>query len=215
MASIDDPEYAPPRELPFPPGTSPFRQRGAGYLADVRYYDAVVRGGHQAVIDAIPEASVRSFFRQPFRTSEWYDAYPGAVIEVAAARVRAMTFERHRRNTGAWHARDAVHGIYAALLKILSTENIAVWAPRISSIYFEFGKTTSKVTGPREVIGSRRGIPKDLVQWLIFASAGFVETTLQLGGAKNPTVTVVDIAPDGRDHMRDMMRVDLRLKWDA
>src|SRR6185437_4308161 len=111
MASINDLELSPPQELPFPPGTSPFRQRGAGYLADVRYYDAVVRGGHQAVIDAIPDAGVRTFFRQPFRTSEWYDAYPGAVIEMAAARVRGMSFERHRRGTGAWHAEDAAHGI--------------------------------------------------------------------------------------------------------
>lgn len=215
MAGIDHPDFAPPADLPFPPGTSPFRQRGAAYLADMRYYDAVVRGGRAAVIEAIPQASVRAFFRQTFRTSEWYDAYPGAVIEMTAARIRGVTYERHRRNTGTWHAEDAAHGIYAALLRIVSNENIALWAPRISSLYFEFGKTTSRVAGPREVIGVRRGIPKELVQWLVFASAGFAETTLKLAGAKNPLVSVVDFAPDGHDHRRELVRVDLRMTWDV
>jgi hypothetical protein len=129
MASIDDLDFAPPRELPFPVGTSPFRQRGAAYLADYRYYDAVVMGGHRAVIEAVADPAVRAFFRQPFRTSEWYDAYPGAYIEAVAARLRGLSFERHRRHTGIWHAEDAAHGIYATLLRIVSNENIAVWAP--------------------------------------------------------------------------------------
>jgi hypothetical protein len=214
MASIDDLAFAPPWELPFPVGTSPFRQRGAAYLADFRYYDAVLRGGRGAAVEAVGDPATRAFFRQAFRTSEWYDAYPGAVIESAVAKVRGMSFERHRRHTGSWHAEDAVRGIYAALLRMVSNENIAVWAPRISSLYFEFGKATSRVTGPREVVAVRSGVPVELVQWLIFASAGFVETTLRLAGATNPQVTVLAISPDGHDHRRDLVKIDARISWE-
>jgi hypothetical protein len=214
MASIDDPAFAPPRELPFPVGTSPFRQRGAAYLADRRYYDAVLRGGWHAAVEAVADPATRAFFHQTFRTSEWYDAYPGAMLEAAVARARGMSFERHRRHTGSWHAEDAVHGIYATLLRMISNENIAVWAPRISSLYFEFGKTGTRITGPRAVAGVRRGVPKELVQWLIFASAGFVETTLRLAGAGKPQVTVLSITPDGHDHRRDLVAVDVRITWE-
>lgn len=214
MASIDDIDFAPPSELPFPAGTSPFRQRGAAYLTDFRYLDAVLKGGHRAAIEAIPDAGTRTFFHRSFRTSDWYDAYPGTQIEAAAARLRGMSFERQRRATGSWHAEDAIHGIYATLLRMVSNENIAVWAPRISSLYFEFGKTTSRVAGPREVLGVRRGIPRELVQWLMFASAGFVETTLRLAGARAPQVAFLDVTPDGRDHLRDLVKVDVRLTWE-
>jgi hypothetical protein len=212
--AIDDLAFAPPRAPPFPVGTSPFRQRGAAYLADFRYYDAVLRGGRHAAVEAISDPALRTFFGQAFRTSEWYDAYPGAMMESAVAKVRGMSFERHRRYTGVWHAEDAVHGIYATLLRMVSNENIAVWAPRISSLYFEFGKTTSRVTGPREVTAVRRGVPVELVQWLMFASAGFVEATLRLAGASNPQVTVLDIAPDGHDHRRDLVKIDARISWE-
>jgi len=214
MASIDDLAFAPPTEAPFPAGTSPFRQRGAAYLTDLRYLDAVVKGGRGAVIEAIPDARARAFFGRRFHTSDWYDAYPGVQIEAAAARLRGMSFERQRRATGAWHAEDAIHGIYATLLRMVSNENIAVWAPRISSLYFEFGTTTTRVAGPREILGVRRGIPRELVQWLMFASAGFVETTLRLAGARAPQVAFLDVTPDGRDHQRDLVKVDVRLTWE-
>ncbi len=214
MASIDDPEFAPPRELPFPAGTSRFRQKGQAYLTDFRFFDAVVRGGHRAVIDALPDPGARTFFRQELKRSEWYDAYPGTMLETTAARVRGMTFEQHRRSTGIWHAEDfGVRGIYAALLKMISNENIAMWAPRISSLYFEFGKTETRVSGPKEVAALRRGIPEELVQWLVYASAGFAAATRRLAGARDPRVTLLSITPDGRDHSRDLVKVDTVLGW--
>ncbi len=213
MPSILDPSFAPPREPPFPPGTSPFRQKGNAYLGDLRYYDAVVRGGAEAVIGALPDDPHRAFARQKLRASEWYDAYPGAQLELAAARVRGVSFERHRRETGEWHAKEATRGIYGALLKFISNENVALWGPRISSLDFEFGRTDTRVVGEREVVASRRGIPRELVQWVVYASVGFCETALRLAGARDARVTVVDLAADGRLFGRDLARAELRLLW--
>lgn len=213
MASILDPSFAPPREPPFPVGTSPFRQKGNGYLGDMQYYNDVVRGGADAVVAALPDDAHRTFARQRFRASEWYDAYPGAQLEIAAARVRGYAFERHRRETGAWHAKHAARGLYGALLRIVSSETIALWGPRISSIYFEFGRSDARATGPREVVVTRRGTPRELLQWLAFASAGFTETALQLAGARDVRVVLENVVDDGRLHGRYLSAVDLRITW--
>jgi hypothetical protein len=213
MPSIFDPSFAPPREPPFPVGTSPFRQKGNAYSGDIRFYNDVVRGGFEAVVAALPDDAHRNFARQQFRASEWYDAYPGAQLEVAAARVRGLPFERHRRETGAWHATHAARGLYGALLRMVSSETVALWGPRISSIYFEFGRTEARVTGPREVCVSRRGTPRELVQWLAFASAGFTEAALQLAGARDVRVTLEDVTDGGRHLGRESANVDLRITW--
>ena len=53
----------------------------------------------------------------------------------------------------------------------------------------------------------------ELVQWVVYASVGFCETTLRLAGAARATVSVEDVEPDGEAHLRALMRVNLRLKW--
>lgn len=213
-SSIDDREYAPPATAPFPTGTSPFRQKGNGYLGDRRFLDSVVNGGYRAVVDAIADPAVRAFFNQQFRPSEWYDAYPGAVLEATAARLRGLPFEQHRTQTGMWHAADATKGIYGALIKLVSTENVALWGPRISAIYFEFGKTETRVAGPKSISGVRRGIPIELTQWVMYASIGFCKGALKAGGARNPVTRLDAVEPDGRAHGRDLVRVNLTLSWE-
>jgi hypothetical protein len=210
---VQAPEFEPPKVLPFPAGTSPFRQKGNAYLGDKRYLESVVPGGYDAVIDAIPDPACRAFFRRGFKPSEWYDAYPGTQLELTAAGLRGLSFEEHRWSTGAWHARDAARGIYGTLLRFISSENIAIWAPRISSLYFEFGKTQTRVVAPSEVHVLRRGVPKELVQWVMFASAGFVQGALEAAGAHSPEIALLDIEADGREYGRDLVKVGMRLAW--
>lgn len=213
MPSLRDAMFAPPPVLPFPAGTSPFRQKGNAYLGDVRYLDDVAPGGFRGVVAAVPDAEVRAFFAQTFRASEWYDAYPGAMLEATAARVRGLSFEQHRRQTGAWHGRDATRGIYGTLLKLVSAESVALWAPRISSLYFEFGKTQSRAAGPKAIDAWRRGMPRDLAQWWYFASAGFTAEVLKIRGATEPVVTPHEVEDDGVAYGRELVRFRLRIEW--
>jgi hypothetical protein len=210
---LRDAAYAPLESLPFPAGTSPFRQKGNAYLGDQKYLDEVVPGGFRACVDAISDPGTRAFFAQRFSPSEWYDAYPGSLLELSASRIRGASFEQHRRKTGAWHARRTARGFYGALLRLLSNEAVALWGPRISSLYFEFGKSESRVSGPREVIATRRGVPRELAQWLAYASFGFGEETLKLAGAREASCDATAVDPDGRDYGRDLVRFDIRIRW--
>ena len=133
-------------------------------------------------------------------------------MQVAAARLRGMSFEEHRRHVGAYHA-EAMSGVYRALLRIVSNENVAMWGPRIAALYWDFGKTETRVNGPYEVTGVRRGTPKALVQWLAWASAGFVDTTLRLAGARNAITVLDDIQSEGKIADQEICSFKLRITW--
>jgi hypothetical protein len=209
----DDPSFAAPLQLPFPPGTGPFRQKGNGYLGDLAYFETSVRGGSKAVVQALPDAALRTFHEQRFRGSEWYDAFPATTLHNTAARLRGLAFSEHRRQVGAYHAREAGGGIYRTLLRVVSTENVAVWGPRVSSIYFEFGKTKTHGSAPKQVAGIRTGLPAGLVQFVMFASKGFCEETLVLAGAKTASFDIGDVYAEGREHGQDLYNVDFLVSW--
>jgi hypothetical protein len=213
MTPVLDPLFAPPRSPPFPPGEGPFRQKGNGYRGDLEYIDAHVPGGRQAVIGAVGSEPLRAFLRQPFVGSEWYDAYPCAVLHASAARLRGLEFPEHRRQVGAYHASAAVNAIYRSLLRVVSNRNIALWGPRISSIYFEFGRSETVVVGRNEVLGVRSGIPAGLVQFVAFASKGFCEQTLVLAGAKTASMEIEGVERDGSAHGQANYKCTLRIRW--
>jgi hypothetical protein len=210
---VSDPSFAPPTALPFPAGTSPFRQKGNGYLGDVEYFERNVVGGTAAVMANIKDATVRTFLTQRFRSSEWYDAFPCTVLHVSAARIRGVTFAEHRRQVGAYHAREAAGGIYRTLLRVVSNENIAMWGLCMSSIYFEFGKTETRSTTDKEVLVVRHGMPAGLVQFVLYASKGFCEESLVLAGAKTASFQIGEIQADGHSYSQQLYKASFVLRW--
>jgi hypothetical protein len=207
--------FAPPSTSPFPPGGSPFRQKGNGYLGDFEFFEKSVPGGKAAVLDAVTAEPMRAFLSQTFRSSEWYDAYPCAVMHATAARLKRQPFEVFRKAVGAYHANEARGGIYRTLLRMISTETVALWAPRISAIYFEFGKRETHVVGPREVLGTWTGVPAALAQFVAFASCGLAEETLRVVGASRPRVDVTSVRADAETpgQTQALYTLSLRLAW--
>jgi len=212
VGSIVDPLFGPPLSHPFPAGTSPFRQKGNGYIGDFAHFELCVPGGARAVIAALPDPGTRIFFGQRFRSSEWYDAFPGVMLHATAAQLRGLPFAEHRRQVGVYHASTA-GSVYRTLLKVLSNEAIAVWGPRVSSIYFEFGKFETRASGPNEVTGVRRGMPAGLVQSTMHGSKGFTEETLRLAGAKLATFEIGPVDPGGRLHAQPLFDAAIRVRW--
>jgi hypothetical protein len=214
VASLDDPAFRPPAALALPAGASEYRQKGNAYLGDRPWLDQCVQGGFATAVAALPDAGARSFLSQPFKASEWYDAYPGALLESTAATMRGVPFARHRRETGAFHARHAMHGVYGSLLRLISNESVAVWGPRISALFFDFGKTQTRVEASRSVAASRSGIPADLVQWTAYAMAGFAEGALQIAGAHEARCVLTDVVECGGGAFgRPLYQIDMSMTW--
>jgi hypothetical protein len=214
LSNVYDSLYSLPAALPFPAGTSPFRQKGNAYLGDIAYINQVVPGGFGAVLAAITDPNVRQFLGQPFRGGEWYDVLPNPYMQATAARLRNVSFEEHLRGTGVYHANEAVTGFYKALLRLVSNENIAIWMPRISGLYHEFGRCETRVVGPKNVHGVRTGIPRMLVRWLAVVSSSFCEKALRLAGATNARVVFGAVEPDGSTSGHPLHRVHLDITWE-
>ena len=204
--------FLPPAHPPFSPGRSPFRQKGSAYLGDFEMLDATVRGGFAQVLrEAAPE--VRDFLSQKFHPSDWYDVLPNPYMQLAAATLRGVSFEQHQRDTGKWHAARAIRGVYRALLSCLSNESVALWGPRISTIYHEFGKCRTEAAGERVVRCLRTGVPQALVGWLAPTIIGFTETALVLAGAKSALLRFDEPEPDGDASKYPLFRLAGRVAW--
>lgn len=212
MPSILEPYFAPPASLPFPPGESPFRQKGSAWLGDLEYLAGVVPGG-TAALTASLEPSLRDFVSTPFRASEWYDVYPNPLMMLAAARLRRMPFIEHQREVGRWHAKRGFGGIYRALLRFVSNQNVALWGPRMSALYHEFGRFETHVAGTKEVRGVRRGVPRGLVQWLAVTSAAFCEEALCLAGAKSAKAEFASATEVGSQSGQVLYDLDVVIQW--
>lgn len=213
MTTVLDPLFAAPWSSPFLPGEGPFRQKGNGYIGDLDYLDANLAGGRKAAIDAIASEAMRKFLTQRFVSSEWYDAYPCAVLHATAARLRGVAFTEHRKDVGAYHASAAMNVMYRLLLRVVSNQSVALWGPRISSIYFEFGKSETRVVGPHEVRGTRAGVPAGLVQFVVFASKGFCERALLLAGARTSCMDIDDVHRQGDAHGQAVYTTSLTIRW--
>jgi len=202
-----------PRLSTFAPGQSPFRQKGAAYLGDFEMLDGMVQGGFAQVLMRISDPAVRAFLAQKFHASEWYDVMPNPCMQRVAAALRGVRFERHQRDTGAWHAERAVRGVYRSLLKYVSNANIALWGPRMSSIYHEFGKMRADVGEGNLVRCLRSGVPQALVTWLTPAVVGFAETALVRSGARTATLRFDPPEPDGGAAGNLLVRIAGELTW--
>jgi hypothetical protein len=211
---VTDAAFDVPPEPLFPTGVSPFRQKGMVYLGNQEFYAERIPGGMAAVVRSLPNDRQRSFFEQRFQASEWYDALPNAYLQQAAARLRGVMFIEHGRQVGAWHARARMTGIYRAMLKVVSNESVALWIPRLSSVYYDFGRLDTRVVGARRVSIVRSGIPAALVRLQSAVMIGMGEETLALSGAREVRAVLNDVTPDGSSSGCPLYRLAGDLSWE-
>ncbi|MEZ4370496.1 MAG: hypothetical protein R3B07_06705 [Polyangiaceae bacterium] len=82
-----------------------------------------------------------------------------------------------------------------------------------SALYHEFGRFETQVTGPNEVRGVRRGVPRGLVQWLSVTSAAFSEEALCLAGARASKVEFTTATEVGNQSGQAMFDLDVVITW--
>jgi len=212
---IEDPHFALPDAIPFTPGSSPFRIKGWGYEGDVRFYEEFVPGGTAAILRAVHEKdpAIASFLSRKFTPDGWYDVVPKLYQSQAAARLRGVSYQAHCHELSRWHAQDKFSGIYRPLLKIVSSEMLAVWIPRMSSSFYDFGSTDSRVAGSKLVRVTRSGMPRVAVQWWAAAATGYFEYCLLTAGARHPHIRWLPTEPDGERMGMELVKMPFEITW--
>jgi hypothetical protein len=211
--SIEDPHFILPEEPPFSPGSGPFRIKGWGYQGDVRFYDEHVPGGAEAVAHAVRDPAVGAFLLRKFEPDAWYDVVPKLYQAQAAAKLRGISYEKQCAEASRWHAQDKFSGIYRPLLRVASSEMLAVWIPRLSSSFYDFGSTESRVVGPKVVKVTRYGVPRVAVLWWAHAASSYFEYVIGATGARHPHVRWHPTLPDGERMGMELVKMPFELTW--
>lgn len=186
--------------------------KGDSYNAAMLFLNGRVPGGFSAIVAAAPP-TLQAFLKQSFRPSEWYDVVPNPYMHVIAAKLRAIPFRSHIHDNGTWHAEHAMRGPLRALLRVMSHESVALWLPRISATYHDFGKCETKSTSAGKVRGIRTGMPRPLVPWYTALSSAFCEKALSIAGASNPRMLFGNAEPEGSRGGQDIYSLHFEITW--
>lgn len=202
-----------PLELPFPVGTSPFRQKGHVYRGNFDFIKHVVPGGLAAVRATLPTPALIKFFEQRFTVSEWYDSLPNIYLQEAVARARGLSFAEQARQNGVHHARERIKGFFNLLLKVASTESVAVWAPRIPTMYYSFAQFRTQIIGDRHVALIASGIPMMLARWIGAVFEGTVIEMISSAGGHDVRVSFPHAEPEGTIQGQPLWRLEGEVTW--
>jgi hypothetical protein len=186
--------------------------KGDSYNAAMLFLNSRVPGGFPAIVAAMPP-ELQAFFKQSFRPSDWYDVVPNPYMHSIAAKLRGIPFREHIHDNGSWHADHAMRGPLRTLLRVLSHESVALWLPRISATYHDFGKCETRPIGTGKVRGVRTGMPRPLVPWYTALSAAFAEKALAIGGALNPRLVYGNAVPEGSRGGQDIYSLHFEITW--
>jgi hypothetical protein len=210
---ITDARFDIPADIPFPPGASAFRQKGHVYRGNVYFMNKHVPGGFDAVRQALPTPALVRFFEQRFVVSDWYDTLPNVYLHQAAARLRGVSLVEHARDIGVFHARERIKGFYTLVLRALSTESVAVWAPRVPSMYYAFLTFRTQIVGSRRVALSAGGVPVMVARWLGAVMAASGAEVITAAGAKEVRCDFPSAEPEGTAHGLPVCRLVGEVTW--
>jgi hypothetical protein len=215
MATAFDPIFEPPATSPFPYGRSPWRCRGSVYRNDLAFCGQLLPGGLDEIFRRAPDPDLQRYLRQSFSAGSFYDVLPIQYLGRVAGRAAGFTHQTYIARAVDWQVEDALRGFSGVVLRSLSADAIAVWIPRLSRWFNEFGSIETRVAAAGEVRGVATGLPQPLVgSWARTAST-FVERLLAKVGAASPTAHVLSPEIDGESHGYRTYRIDFVVTWRA
>jgi hypothetical protein len=202
------------KDVPFPPGTSPFRCKGILYADTFEFADLYVRGGRAALFRRIEDAALRDFLDQPFVVGGWYDIFPLVALHgVAAIATGEPALEITRKVARAQVPRQ-FRGLYKFLLKISSPERMMRTLPRLANAYYDFVRVEVEEIRPRTFISTGCGVPAVIASAYMGSTEVGVLTALEIAGARGVRHRWLSPRPEGRVHGMDVVCVRREVSWD-
>jgi hypothetical protein len=198
-------------EVPFQPGESPFRLKGAAFRESLALY-ASLPGGLEAVMRALPNDAHRRFFTQPFTASGWYDVFAMAQLDFAAAAVAGVSPFTIIQRASVDQARNAITGIHRGLINIMSTKQVGWALPRVMASFFDFTQCTTQGKDDGTVTGICHGVPKVLCAWYEVATTEWTLEVLRIRGSKAPSASWRTPVVTGLKHGVAVARMEFQLE---
>lgn len=216
MASVHDPVFELQPQPMFRWGASPFHARGAIYRDTVVAAERLLSKRELRLAEVLQKHGdplLESFMSRRFSPTDWYDIGPVIHLAPIVAKACGMTLSQHMRESGVAHAEWALRGFSGIILKLLSSETVATWLPRISAWYHDFGAVETRTVGERHVRGVRSGLPVYMVRGWSIVGMHFTEHVLAHSGARDPRAHLLDAEPDGTEAGCPLYRVTFEVRW--
>lgn len=185
------------RAVPYAPGTSPFHVRGAVYRAAIDHAERNVPGGLRRVRDACTDPALVEFMNQNFDSTGWYDVLPISPLSDLIAALMGVETNRYLHERTREHAERDLVGFYRLLMRAVSARSVALFLPKLTARYHDWGGIEARLRGPRSVETVRSGVPEPLLDWYSTVACSFAQTALEIAGAAGPHVVPSSCEPDG------------------
>jgi hypothetical protein len=184
-------------ELPFAPGTSPFRVKGHVHLNTRRFAERFVPGRNAAIVEAVGDPAFAAFWEQRFLEASWYDYLPIPLVGAVMARLMQRSTDAVWRMMGETLAKRDVEGIYKGLLRCTSPEVILSKMPAVHRQYFDFGRCEQVASGKGVNEFKISGFPALCITYYQTLSSHFLHQLIALAGGRQVEGTWSDSEPDG------------------
>jgi hypothetical protein len=198
--------------LPCAPGASPFHIKGLAYRGLVRAA-ASLPGGLDALCEALADARLREFARQPFLASGWYDLLPILPITIAMSEMVGVPFLALVRTGTIAQVRYDALKIFHRMFDGATVEDIPARMPRFNAQYLDFGKTVVTQPEPRLIVVRLEGAPAYSAPWQGTMMAAYTEETARLTGAQGVEATVVAPIASGVQAGFPLVTLGTELRW--
>src|SRR5688572_10686367 len=179
------------------PGTSPFHVRGSAYGSALKHVSETVPGGLDRLREACSDPGLRTFMDQLFEAYGWYDVLPMVPLSELIAGLMGIDVERYLVERTREQARRDLAGLTRLLMRAVSARTVAVFLPKLTARYHDWGRIDARLPGPRRVETVRTGVPQPLRAWYATMACTFAETALEIAGAPSPRVVLHSSEPDG------------------
>ena len=195
------------------PGETAFKVKGLAYRGHLEYTARFVPGGIEAHNAAFQDHRVARYFEQPFMAASTYDVIPLAQGGVVCGELTGLGFRRFLSIRSKIQAEADIRGVYKYLLKLVSTEAVALRLPKLIAQYFDFLQTEITERGPSRIRGIQHGAPEVLAPWIAIVSHAYLATILEQTGAKPTRLDITRGAPEGERGGLPLIGIEFHIEW--
>src|SRR5581483_330625 len=178
-----------------------------------KYFASQAPGGLESLWAQISDPALLAFIQQKFLPSSWYDVLPVYELIRAESRVFGLTVARYLQQRARFQIAQDVGGVYRVLLKLTSSESVALKLPRILTQVLDFGTHDAKQVEPGRVEAVLAGYPAMLWEWYENAFQVYAQRALELAGARGASAAVRDPEPDGERNGVELIRFRIECRW--
>jgi hypothetical protein len=217
MASAPSPVPRPleldaPPPVAFPPGASPFQQKGMLYVSLLDYIRDHVPGGVAGAIDKLPDA-LKPFYRGTFLAAGWYDFLPSLALFTVGGRIMGASTATFLKSFVEWQTFRDTHSVNRIILSAGSVDRIATRLGPTYSRYFNFGEVSTTSPGRTTAVSSVRGLPRFLFEWYRYGVDSGAAKILQVAGARDVETSISPPEADGDKSGVALIRFEITRTW--